>query len=209
MLSEPRPRLSANVALLRRQRADRIDDEIDVLLVDVDRQREAHTRRPERRALDDPVALAKFAEIQERDGAGEEAIKTYEKIVAGNPLFGSAMRRLTVLYSQRSTDEPKAYDVAQKAYQAFPQDPEVAKALGILSYRREYYPRAADLLRQAALKHTDDAEVLYYLGAAHHQLKQRNECKTALERALGLNLAPALADKAKPTLAECAESASP
>ena len=158
---------------------------------------------------DDPVALAKFAEIQARDGALEEAIKTYEKILSGNPLFAPAMRRLANLYGQRSVDDPKAYDVAQKAYQAYPQDPEVARALGILSYRREHYPRAAELLRQAALKRTDDAEILYYLGAAHHQLKQWNECKTALERALGLNLAPALADKAKPTLAECSESASP
>ena len=90
-----------------------------------------------------------------------------------------------------------------------PDDPEIAKWLGIQNYRREYYARAADLLKEAALKRSDDPEVLYYLGEAQRQVKQWDECKASLERALGLNLASALADKAKAALAECSESASP
>src|SRR5207237_1171479 len=98
----------------------------------------------------DPVALLRLAQLQERDGAMEDAVKTYEKVVAGSPSFASATRRLVLLYSQRSVDDPKAYDLAQKARQLYPQDSEVAKALGIFSYRREYYPRAAELLQEAA-----------------------------------------------------------
>ena len=43
----------------------------------------------------------------------------------------------------------------------------------------------------------DDAELLYYLGEVHHKLKQWNECKEALERALTLDLSPRLAVEAR------------
>ena len=35
----------------------------------------------------DPVALLRLAQLQERDGAVDQAVKTYEKIVNGYPLF--------------------------------------------------------------------------------------------------------------------------
>jgi uncharacterized protein HemY len=51
-----------------------------------------------------------------------------------------------------------------------PDDAEVAKTLGILSYRRDLYPRSVELLTEASGKRRDDAEALYYLGEAHYQL---------------------------------------
>jgi uncharacterized protein HemY len=52
----------------------------------------------------------------------------------------------------------------------------------------------------------DDPELLFYLGEAQYQLKQLNECKGTLERALTLNLAPTLADEAKRVLENCSEA---
>jgi tetratricopeptide (TPR) repeat protein len=153
------------------------------------------------------MALFKLAEIQRRDGATDEAVKTYEKLLAINSFFSPALRRLAVLYSQRALDEPKAFEVTQKAYQAYPEDAEVVKALGILTYRREYYSRAGELLKQATAKRNDDGELFYYLGTAQQQLKQWAECKATLERALGVSLPSALVDKAKGALAECSEAA--
>jgi len=63
-----------------------------------------------------------------------------------------------------------------KARQAYPDDPEIAKALGILNYRRGYYPQSADLLKEAAARRKDDPELLY------RQLKQWKECEGALQR---------------------------
>ena len=60
------------------------------------------------------------------------------------------MRQLALLYGQRSTDDPKAYELVTKARQAYPDDPEIAKTLGILSYRRGYYPQSLELLKGAA-----------------------------------------------------------
>jgi len=155
----------------------------------------------------DPAALARLAEIQQRDGAVDQAVKTYEKLVADNPLYAPATRQLAVLYGQLSTDSAKAYELVTKARQAYPDDPDIAKTLGILNYRRGYYPQAVELLKQATAKRKDDPELLYYLGEVHHQFKQWDECKGALERALTLNLSPGLADDARRALAECSEPA--
>ena len=154
----------------------------------------------------DPAALVRLAQVQQREGALDEAVKTYERVVVNNPLYGPATRQLAVLYAQRSTDLSRGYELATKARQAYPEDPEIAKTLGILEYRREYYAQSAELLKEAAVKRKDDPEVLYYLGEVYRQFKQWNECKGAIERSLTLNLSGALAGKARRALADCSET---
>jgi len=155
----------------------------------------------------DPAAMVRLAQVQERDGAVDQAVKTYEKVVADNPFYAPATRQLALLYGQQSTDSPKAYELVTKARQADPADPVIAKTLGILNYRRGYYPQSVELLKEAAAKRKDDPELLYYLGEAYRQLKQYAECKGVLERALTLNLSPGLADDARRALGECSETA--
>src|SRR5215813_486 len=160
-----------------------------------------------RKQPDDPAALTRLGEVQQREGAVDQAVKTYEKVVADDPLYAPATRQLALLYGQLSTDSAKAYELVTKARQAYPDDPDIAKTLGILNYRRGYYPQAVELLKQATAKRKDDPEALYYLGEVHHQLKQWDECKETLQRALTLNLSPGLADDAKRALADCSEPA--
>jgi len=159
-----------------------------------------------RKQPNDPAALMRLGEVQQRDGAVDQAVKTYEKVVADNPLHAPATRQLALLYGQLSTDSAKAYELVTKARQAYPDDPDIAKTLGILNYRRGYYPQAVELLKQAIATRKDDPELLYYLGEVHRQLKQYTECKDELERALTLNLSAGLANDAKGALAECSES---
>jgi tetratricopeptide (TPR) repeat protein len=159
-----------------------------------------------RESPNDPLALTRLAEVQQREGAVDQAVKTYEKVIADNPSYPPAMRQLALLYGQLSTDSPKAYELVTKAHQAFPDDAVIAKTLGILSYRRGFYPQSVELLKEAAAKRGDDPEVLYYLGEVHRQLKDYTECKGELERALTLNLSPGLVNDAKSALGECSES---
>ena len=154
-----------------------------------------------------PQQWCDLQQVQERDGAVDQAVKTYEKVVADNPLYAPATRQLALLYGQLSTDSAKAYELVTKARQAYPDDPDIAKTLGILNYRRGYYPQSVELLKEAAAKRKDDPELLYYLGEAYRQLKQYAECKGVLERALTLNLSPGLADDARRALADCSETA--
>jgi tetratricopeptide (TPR) repeat protein len=166
---------------------------------DVKTELEDHLReRP-----NDPVALLRLGGVQEREGALDQAVKIYEKIIDGDPQFAPATRRLALLYSQRSPDDPKSYDLATQARQAYPGDPDIAGVLGILNYRRGYYPQSAELLKEATAKQNDNAALFYYLGRASHQLKQWSECDSALKRAISLDPLAKLADQAKTALVYC------
>ena len=117
----------------------------------------------------------------------DQALKTYEKVVSDHPLFAPATRKPALLYGRRATDDAKAYEQVTKARQLFPDDPEIAKTLGIMTYRRGLYPQAAVLLKDAATKLNDDSDLLVQLGEAYHQIKQWKECEAVLQRALKLN----------------------
>jgi uncharacterized protein HemY len=147
-------------------------------------------------------ALMVSAKLQEQGGRHQEARQIYEKILARNPLFTPATRDLAILYAEHLGDDAKAYDLAIRAREAFPDDPKLARTLGILAYRRSEYARSAQLLKECVQKGNADSEVLYYLGMAHYRLKQRNESREALQQALALNVPKELADQARRVLAE-------
>jgi len=58
------------------------------------------------------------------------------------------------------------------------------------------------LLQESARQRNGDAELMYYLGMAEYHLKNRAESKTALQKALDLNLSGTPAIEAKRVLAE-------
>lgn len=155
----------------------------------------------------DPAALTRLARLQQRDGSAEQAIDTYRKAVDADPLFAPALRDLALLYGTRAADDSKAFEMATKARQAYPEDPELAKTLGILNFRRGLYPQSVELLHQAAAARRDDAEIELYLGKSYQELKKWDECKSALEQALALNLPSNFRDDAQARLATCTEQA--
>jgi uncharacterized protein HemY len=111
-----------------------------------------------------------------------------------------------MLCAQHLADDKRAYELASKVRQSLPDDPDVARILGILTYRlgkdNSDFTRSAQLLRQSAIKRTDDSELFYYLGLAEYQSKQLGESKKALQRALALNLESRFADDARRVLAK-------
>ena len=155
----------------------------------------------------DPAALTRLARLQAREGSADQAIDTYQKAIDANPLFAPALRDLALVYSARAADDSKAFDMAAKARQAYPDDAELAKTFGILNFKRGLYPQSAELLNQAAGSRRDDADIQLYLGKSYQQLKRWDECKSALERALALNLPAASREDAQTQLANCTEQA--
>lgn len=153
----------------------------------------------------DPAALTRLARLQAQEGQAGQAIDTYQKAIDANPSFGPALRDLALVYSARAADDSKAFDMAAKARQAYPDDAELAKTFGILNFKRGLYPQSVELLNQAAGSRRDDADVQLYLGRSYQQLKRWNECKSALERALALNLPAASRADAQAQLATCTE----
>jgi len=155
----------------------------------------------------DPAALTRLARLQVRQGSADQAIDTYQKAIDANPSFAPALRDLALIYSTRATDDSKAFDMAAKARQAYPDDAELAKTFGILNFKRGLYPQAAELLNQAAGSLRNDADIQLYLGKSYQQLKRWDECKPALERALALNLPAASREDAQKQLTTCTEQA--
>jgi Flp pilus assembly protein TadD len=139
-----------------------------------------------------------------REGQGKynEAGDIYTQVLRRYPLFSPATRNLALLCFNRLNDDARAYELATKARQAFPDDPALAKALGVLAYRRNDYARSAQLLQESVRQLTNDGEACYYLGMAQFRLNQRAQAKQALQRALDLKIGPNLETEAKRILKE-------
>jgi tetratricopeptide (TPR) repeat protein len=153
----------------------------------------------------DPVyvpALMAAAVIYEQQGNLNAAQQAFESALGRFPQFAPASKLLASLYAEGLGDFQKAYEPALKAREAYPDDPDVAKTLGIVTYRRGDYKRAAQLLKESAGKRTGDAELFYYLGMAHYQLKEKSDSKKALNQAVTLNANAKFVEEAKKVLAE-------
>jgi tetratricopeptide (TPR) repeat protein len=146
-------------------------------------------------------AIVVLATQQEQQGKYDQAKKSYENALARYPAFSPAARNLAILCARQPGDEQRAYELGMKARSAFPDDANLTCSLGVLAYRRGDYSQSAQLLKDGAAK-LNNGEMLYYLGKATYQLKQKQESKDALQRALSLNLQSDLAADAQKLLAE-------
>jgi len=148
-------------------------------------------------------ALMAMGAINEQKPDPGAAIQTYEKALDRYADFTPAMRRLTILYAdQPDSDSKKAYDVGVKAYLAYPDDGELARATGIILYRQGQYSKSAQRLKDVVAKKISDPQVLFYLGMDQYQLKQRADSKKSLQRAVELKLPEKQAAEAQRVLAE-------
>ncbi|MDE3067267.1 MAG: tetratricopeptide repeat protein [Verrucomicrobiota bacterium] len=152
-----------------------------------------------------PALMAKAVIAQQKsDFAAAEL--TYENVLKVYPDFTPAQRQLAILYAENPANDKQAYALAVKARAAYPNDADLAKALGMIVYRTaaspDDYARAARLLSESAQKRTQDADLIYYLGMAEYHLKHSAECKADLQRALKLDLTGNFAADARKVLAE-------
>ena len=149
-----------------------------------------------------PAVLMANASLQGLQSNAAAAEESYIRLVAIYPSFTPALIRLSSIYAGRPETLPKAFEMATKLRQALPNDAEVARLLGVISYRRADYTRAAQLLNECSRSFKADPEVWYYLGLAHHQLKQKEETRRALGQVLTLESTGSMASEAQRILAE-------
>lgn len=148
-----------------------------------------------------PALMANGAASEHRSDANS-ARQAYEKALARFPDFTPAKLRLALMAAGAAGEpHPRAHDYALQARTAYPNDPEAAKALGILSHRRGEFARAVTLLRESAAGRSRDAVVFYYLGLAQAQTNDGAGARQSLERALELGLRTELAAEARKALA--------
>jgi len=151
---------------------------------------------------DDVPALMAAGLGHQHRNAPLEAQKCFERALALYPSFTPAMKALAKIFAEQGGDVQRAYELTTKAREAFPDDAELARTLGIIAYRRNDFTLAARLLKDTVRRQTNDATAFYYLGMAQHQAKQRTESRQALARALELDANAHFAADARRTLAE-------
>ncbi|HTV42191.1 MAG TPA: tetratricopeptide repeat protein [Candidatus Sulfotelmatobacter sp.] len=141
-----------------------------------------------------------LVDTQNNDALGAE--HAYENLLFDHPHCAIASKNLAILYAQNLVDPAKAYPVALEAREAFPDDPQVARALAMVLFQQGEYSRAADLFNTISNSTTADARLFYCLGICEYHLRNYIETKTSLERALNLNLSGQDAADARQTLSE-------
>jgi tetratricopeptide (TPR) repeat protein len=133
-------------------------------------------------------ALMAQAGLNRQRGNAKPAIQAYENILQRFPGFTPANRELALVLAADPENQDQALKCALKAREAFPDDMELARVLGILSFQKKDYPYARTLLERVVAARPNDSEVFFRLGLTHLQLKDKPRGKQALERALALNL---------------------
>jgi Flp pilus assembly protein TadD len=146
-------------------------------------------------------ALMAQAALDTQHGQIKPATQTYTDILRRFPDFAPAQKHLAALYAQDPSTVAAAYDLATKARNTLPGDPELSELLGRLSYDKKEYPRAIQLLQESARKRPLNADSLFYLGMSQLQAKQTAEARGALNQALAGDLQEPLATEAKRALA--------
>jgi tetratricopeptide (TPR) repeat protein len=148
-----------------------------------------------------PVMLsAASTALEKGDPVGAQ--RRYERVVSVYPEFIPAVRELALLYGAQKMPTEQSFKIGAKARELLPQDPAVAEALGKIAFRRGQYTYASSLLQESADKLTANADVYYYLGMCHHQLRKKDLAKKALRRALELEPKAEWAASAQGVLSE-------
>jgi uncharacterized protein HemY len=141
--------------------------------------------------------------LAEKAGDAAKARAAYEQLLAAYPEHQMGQQRLAVLWSAvTDADAKRTLEYATKSRERFPDDPEVAKALGVVLFRQGNFNRAATLLGEAAQKREKDADVQRYLGLALWQVKRSSDARKALEAALALKLSGEAAEEVRRALEE-------
>ena len=147
-----------------------------------------------------PALMVKGAILTQRHQSSDAAA-IYLQVLQRYPDFAPAQKHLAAVYSENAGDLNKAYDLALKARNSLRDDPEMARILARISFRRKEFGYAAQLFEQSQSGQALSAEDLYYLGLAQLQTKQQNKGREALDRALKAGLSGAAADDARRQLA--------
>jgi len=131
------------------------------------------------------AALMQSGMIQTKLKQFEAARDAYERLLTIEPNFGPALNNLASIYSEQLQQPAKAYQLAERARRALPDDPYTADTLGWIYFKKGLYHSALPLLEEGATKLAVEPEPQFHLGMALSVLGRREEAMLALQRAAG------------------------
>jgi putative PEP-CTERM system TPR-repeat lipoprotein len=120
----------------------------------------------------DTNVRAVLAEQLNAKGQTAAAIKHYETVLEQSPNSVIALNNLAVIYQQQKN--PRALELAKKAYAAAPAHPMVADTYGWLLVEKGEVGEGIEILRKAAASPGATPEIRYHLAAALARNGQRD-----------------------------------
>ena len=147
-------------------------------------------------------ALMTQAALLQKSGATSEAVGAYERILQQHADFVPAQKQLAALLSGNAQRLDEAQTLAEKARQALPDDPELARTLGMIRYQKGGAEAAVRLLKESDAKSPLDPEGLFYLGMSQLGAGRQEDGIAVLKRALQAGLSETLQQKAEEAIAK-------
>jgi predicted Zn-dependent protease len=126
-------------------------------------------------------------------GNTEASIARYSALNAKHADSPVVLNNLAWLFYEAK--DPRATEMARRAFELAPQNPQVADTLGwILLQQDSGATEAVKLLESAAGAKPGDATIHYHLAVAYEKLNRRTEARRAVDRSLELGEFPELTD---------------
>jgi tetratricopeptide (TPR) repeat protein len=136
---------------------------------------------------------------QQRDFS--RAMARYEEVLQIDPRVAPAANNLAWLLLEHTGDKERALVYAERAWKAAPSDPNFADTLGWVYFKKQMYPKAAGLLKEAVDQLPDHPTILYHYGMAQYWNDNNAEAKKSLTKFLKLSPNNPDAAEAKKVLA--------
>ena len=133
------------------------------------------------------------------------AEKYYRETLEIDPQNALAANNLAFILAEGDGNLKEALDLASKAKEIAPDDPNIMDTLGWVYLKNEYYDFALMELKEAAAKLDDIPQVQYHLGMAWYKKGEKEKARDAFEKALGLGGTFKGAEKARSVLEELVE----
>jgi tetratricopeptide (TPR) repeat protein len=125
--------------------------------------------------------------LHEQEKDFSRAIARYEDALKIDANLAPAANNLAWLLLEHAGDKERALSYAERAWKAFPSDPNFADTLGWVYYKKQMYPKAVGLLKEAVDQLSDNPSILYHYGMAQYWNDNNVEAKKSLTKFLSLS----------------------
>lgn len=133
------------------------------------------------------AALMRLATLLELRGDFPKAAEAYEKALELDGAFAPTMNNLAYIYAAKLGKLDAALDLARKARELAPNNPNIADTLSWLLCLKGQYINALPLAREASSALPGNPEALLHLGLANYGLGNYAAARQAFDSALKLN----------------------
>ena len=150
---------------------------------------------------DDVTSQLQLGMAYDAEGDYANARKHYETVVKLNPRVAMAWNNLAYLLAERLNELEPAAAAAGKARELQPSDPDTADTLGWIHFRKGEFPQALNLLREAAGRKPNVAEIVYHLARTEYVMGQEDAARASFQKVIALKGTPALVKDSEQRLA--------